>query len=356
MKKVIILALVMLVTVMSYGQRSEYNRVAIGIETGIHSVSDQSAVVTDNFNHFGLNVRYNINELFGVGLSGGFDNINVRTLTFDNVDLNYGRVNLEATISVFELLRLRHKYINFLVHGGPGVAFINTDNGYSENPMNVAGGITGLLKLSRSMSLKVDYTSSVHLSQDRTLDGEFDINNAGINSVVDNLSAGLVFYIGRKDDDGNKRQHADWYVAPKPEPIVPVINNITQFTEVREVTKEVLVKEPFREYVFFEHDKFDVTFKSDLVKQPQNPLYKTKVYMDENQFAVLLVTAFASDTKSSNKYNLELSKKRAENVKAKLVDMGVPANRIKIDYRGKDFDYSESTVHDMARRVELSIE
>ena len=349
MKKVLILAFIMLTSVLTYGQ-DEYNKWAIGGEFGIHSVSDASAIVTDNFNHYGLDVRYNINTIVAVGLRGGLDNLHLNTVDGDYVNMNYSRINAETSISLFEILRLRHKYINFRLHGGPGISFIDTDNGYEGRVMNVTGGMTALLKLSRSMAFKVDYTSAVHLSQDRTLDGAYDINNAGINSVVDNLSAGLVVYLGKKG-----KEHADWYVEPTPEPIVPVVNNITQVIEVRETVKEVLVKEPFREYVFFEHDKFDVTVESDLIKQPQNPLYKAKVYMMENQFDILVVTGFASDTESSNDYNFNLSKDRVDNVKQKLVDMGVPANRIEVNPKGKDFDYSNKNVHDIARRVDLTI-
>jgi len=355
MKKVLILVILMVMPFVTFAQ-GDFNKFSIGIETGMHSVSDQSAIVTDNYNHFGADVRYNINELFGVGIRGGYDNINVNTIQGNPVNLDYGRINLEATISVFELLRLRHKYINLLVHGGPGVAFIRTDNGYSENPMNVAGGITALVKLSRSLAFKVDYTSSIHLSQDRTLDGFTDITNAGINSVVDNLSAGLVFYIGKKDKNGNKRQHADWYVTPTVEPVVPVINNITQVTEVREIIKTEVAKKEFREFVFFNHDEYDITNESDYVKPSQNAIYKAKSFLIENPESKLVITSYASATKSTSEYNQTLSQKRGDDVKNKLVSMGISSDRIRVVANGKDLNYSNELVHDMARRVELTIE
>jgi outer membrane protein OmpA-like peptidoglycan-associated protein len=352
MKKVLILALVLFASVSTMFGQDEYSKWAVGAEFGVHSVSDQSAVVTENFNHYGLNVRYNINELVGVGLSGGFDNFQLNSIDDQFVDMNYGRVNAEVTVGLFEILRLRHKNINVLVHGGPGIAFIDSDN-HSEKVMNVAGGITGLLKLSRGLAFKVDYTSSIHLSQELTLDGTKDIANAGVNSVVDNLSAGLVFYFGKKGSKKKGIEHADWYV---PEPVVPVVNNITQVTEVKEITKlvEVPVKAEcnckVQEYVFFDHDKYEIR------KESLNAIAKVYFYLVENEDATLKIYGFASPTQSSAEYNLELSANRGYTIAEKLKEMGIDSSRIKIFPEGKDFKYSKEDMHDIARRVELIVE
>jgi outer membrane protein OmpA-like peptidoglycan-associated protein len=346
MKKVLILALIMLTSTLSFGQ-GDFNKWAVSGEFGVHAVSDQSALVTDMFNHYGVGVRYNINEIVGVGLRGGLDNIHLETIEGDYVNMDYKRVNMEASISLFEILRLRHKNINFLLHGGPGIAFVDTNTGYEGRMMNVTGGMTALVKLSSSLAFQIDYTSSVHLSQDRTLDGAFDINNAGINSVVDNLSAGFVVYFGKKN-----REHADWYVPEPIEPIVPVINNITQVTEVREITKVVEQKCDciIREFVFFEHDKFEV------LQSERNSITQIVKYLTDNPDAKLLINGYASPTKSSADYNLELSSKRINAVVAKLELMGIPSSRIKTFAGGKDFNYSDEDIQEMGRRVELIIE
>ena len=339
--KNLILGILLLATITMTAQ---YNKLSVGGEFGIHSVSDQSALVTENFNHYGLDVRYNINELVGAGLRFGFDNIQLSSLKYDYVKMNYGRINTDISISLFEILRLRHKNINFLIHGGPGIAFIDTDNGYHERLMNIAGGITSLVKITDDVALRLDYTSSAHLTQEKTLDGKYDIKNAGINSIVDNLSLGVTIYLG------DKKQHADWYV-PEEVVVTPVVNHITHknITEVTKVINNVCECE-FREFVFFDHDKYDIR------ENKLNAINKAFDYLVRNPESKLLIRGFASATKSSAEYNLELSQNRGNAIKIKLVQMGVAGSRIAIDAEGKDYNYASEDIHDMARRVELIVE
>jgi OOP family OmpA-OmpF porin len=63
-----------------------------------------------------------------------------------------------------------------------------------------------------------------------------------------------------------------------------------------------------------------------------------------------------TDSRNSDKYNLELSRKRAESVKAYLVDHGVDANQLEVKGYGESKPIaSNETITGMAknRRVEL---
>ena len=57
----------------------------------------------------------------------------------------------------------------------------------------------------------------------------------------------------------------------------------------------------------------------------------------------------------SKQYNIFLSRNRANVVKQKLLDMGIPESRMTIEYYGKDQNLPKVTAHDAARRVELII-
>jgi outer membrane protein OmpA-like peptidoglycan-associated protein len=351
MKKVIILALLMIASTLSYGQ-DEYNKWAVSAETGSHSVSDASALVDDNYNHFGLDLRYNINEIVGVGVRGAFDNLSLVTIEGNSVETDYLRLNAEATVSVFEILKLRHKNINLLFHGGPGASFVDVSDGsYNGKLFNMSGGMTALLKLSRSFAFKVDYSSTIHLSQDRTLDGAFDIPNAGVNSVVDNLSVGLVYYWGKgkKKNGGEKNdlQHADWYSAPTP--IYEIIENITQVAPVTNITQVINNCDcSADENVYFENDE-------DVIEiQGLNAIEKVANLLALDAAATVELTGSASPTATTSiDYDLDLSERRVKAVRDKLINLGVSSSRITTKFVGKDIQ--RSYIHEFARKVSLIV-
>ena len=350
MKKIVLFVSVLLISLTTFAQ--DYSRWAIGAKLGAHSVSDESAIVTDPYNHYGFDVRYNVNEIVGVGVDFGHDNLSLESIDGITSNVDFTRLHAKATLSVFELLRLPHKNMNVLFNGGPGFSRLNhTDSDDTQDVFSISGGMEVIFRVGKYFNVNAGYTSTAQVAQDKTIDNIYKLNNSGISSVVDNLTVGVTFYPRSKKT--NELVHADWY---SPEPVIPVINNITEVTEVREITKEVQVPVPaecnckFQEFVFFAHDKYDIR------KEALNAITKTYTYLSENEDAKLKIYGFASPTASSAEYNKALSEKRGNEVKSKLVQMGIASNRIEVVPEGKDFKYEAEHMHDVARRVELIVE
>jgi outer membrane protein OmpA-like peptidoglycan-associated protein len=323
--------------------QAQFNRWAVGLETGTHHVGDQSALLTDNFNSFGAEVRYNFNPMTGLGLTGGYSNLTLEDLSGFTSETNYARLNAELFVDIFDLLSLQNNVVTILGHAGPGVSFIRNDR-YDDNIANVSGGVQALFKLSRSFAAGLKYRTTANITQDRTLDGYQPIGNADINSTVSNFSVGLTFYPSKRDND---RQHADWYVTPE-----PIYQNtyITNTQVVREIIKEINnCNCDVLEYVFFEHDK------ADILQSELNAITKVYTYLKTNAEAKLEIKGYASATQSSNQYNYELSMRRTQAVVDKLKAMGADMSKVSQSSYGKDFNWGELSVHDAARRVELII-
>jgi outer membrane protein OmpA-like peptidoglycan-associated protein len=63
-----------------------------------------------------------------------------------------------------------------------------------------------------------------------------------------------------------------------------------------------------------------------------------------------------TDAKGSVAYNEDLSKRRAKNAKAVLVEMGIDADRIKTSASGKGDPFAKNTEDDTGRRFNRRVE
>jgi len=344
MKKYILLLSLFLGTTLAYSQ--DFKQWAFDVEGGIHSVNDESAVDADQTYYLGAGFRYNFNPTFGLGARVGWNDLDLLSIEGVPANTRITRLNTDATINLFRILDLYSPWFTMLAHGGPGVAFIDRDN-YNETVLNNQLGLTSLFKLHRSIALKLDYTVAANISQQRTLDGFYASNNYGVTSTVHSASAGLVFYLGK-----DKKEHADWYAypdAPIMENVTNVFNSPVHETIIREEAQCDCDTEPQSEYVFFDHDKYDI--KSTEL----NAIYKVYAQMEAHPNYQLFIKGFASATNSSTYYNQKLSEKRSAAIADKLVELGIDAGRIEIGSYGKDLPRSNESVHDAARRVELLI-
>jgi len=351
MKKIIlVIALIMLTVTTSYGQ---YNKWSVSGEYGNQMVDDKTAISIDKFDHFGLGLRYNINDMVGVGLTGGYDKT---VLSEDNglteYDFKYSRLNAEGYLNAFKILDIYSKRFTVLFHGGPGVSVLNGD-GYEQKVLNIRGGSTLLFKISNRIALSGDFSITSNINQLSKFDGSGPSVNTGINSNVSNASIGLTFYLGKK-----KQPHADWYKRPD---IVPVINNLTEVvnntypvteydeTNIIDIIKNYITLQPNSEYVFFLHDK------SDIRDSELNAIQKVYAQLEGNPTWKVVIKGYASPTSSSSEYNQKLSERRSNEVLNKLVGMGIDSKRISVTSYGKDVARSDENVHDVARRVELLV-
>ena len=350
MKKLILILSIFLVTSISYGQ--EFNQWAFGVEGGIHSLNDESAITENTWFHVGADLRYNFNPKFGLGITAGYDDLDLIDFNSEYLNTKVLKVNLEGYLNVFVTLDVYSKNFTILAHGGPGVAFIDGEKGYYETTLQASAGLTGIYKLGKKWALKADYSIMANISQENTLDGSFDNSNFGVTSTLHTVSGGLIFYLGKKDREGNTKEHADWYVYPQKDLVT--INNITN--PVTEITKQVTIEkscdcniQPESEYVFFDHDKYDIR-DTEL-----NAIYKVFTLLDENSNYTLDIRGWASPTSSTDNYNQTLSENRSKELLRKFVAMGIDESRITLSSFGKDKERSEEVVHDIARRVELIV-
>ncbi len=328
---------------------AQYNKWLLDAEFGKNKILDESAVSTGNNNHVGIGVRYNFNPYVGVGLSSGYDKSILEDINKLNVNLNYSRLNVESYINIFNLLNLQNKVFTAVVHGGPGIARINTDNNYSQNIFNLRYGLTGLIKISSKLCLKADFSSSDNFSQSNTIDGSFLIGNTGVNSMIRNVSVGLSYSFGKENSD-----HADWYKQKPARQTVIVKADTTIINKYNNeyVTKQFIVADSIcssHEYLFFDNNSPEIR------KESLNAIYKIFVTLILDPKASLEIKGWASATSDGDKENLLLSKARAMEVRKKYIDMGIDVERIRIIANGKDVDLKPDNVHDIARRVELHI-
>jgi outer membrane protein OmpA-like peptidoglycan-associated protein len=358
MKKIILILALVMLSVTSYGQFGKWS--ASG-EYGIQMVGDKTAVQGDQFAHYGLGLRYNVNEIVGIGLTGGYDKTSLKEeldpiiingitkRTFGpDYNLKYSRVNLEGYVNAFKWLDLYSKRFTVLLHGGPGVSFIKGD-GYKQTVGNFRAGTTMLYKLTDRFALMGDFSGTANVNQTMKLDGSNESVNTGINSNIYNASVGLTFYLDKKA----KLPHADWYVKPD---VIPVINNYNE--KVYPTTTKVIeyavkgdcnCENEVSEYVFFDHDEY-VIRDTEL-----NAIYKVYAELEDNAETKLVIKGWASPTSSTDEYNQKLSENRSDVLYNKYIDMGIDSSRISFDSYGKDFNKLKETVHDVARRVELIV-
>jgi len=361
MKKIVILIILIFSVSVTNAQ---YNKWAVEAEVGTHQVNSPS-IVSEGFGdgvHFGVAGRYNFNPKIGLGLVGGFDNLIASTINGERFDLEYYRLNVEAYVNIFKILDLNPKRFTMLLHGGPGLSWIESDI-VNDRVGNISGGITGLYKVSNRVALKLDFTSTGNISQNYTIDGEV-AQNTGISSTIHNLSLGAVIYLGKKKDNKDELQpHADWYVKPEfvcdTTLIAPSVTNVTNIyktyptvkeTNIEEVVKNIINNSDESQFVFFDNDK------EDIKDTEYNAIYRAYHALDIDADKRLIIIGYASATNStSDIYNQKLSERRTNALKTYLIDMGIEPSRITFDSKGKDTMRAKKNVFGVARRVELLI-
>lgn len=350
MKKIILIVALLMLSVTSYGQFGKWS--ASG-EYGMQMVGDKTAVSVDNFDHFGLGLRYNISEIIGVGLTSGYDKT---ILSEDNglteYDFKYLRFNAEGYINTFKWVDVYSKRFTVLLHGGPGISFLNGD-GYKQTVLNFRGGVTVLYKISNKLAITGDFSTTSNVNQTMKLDGSGPSVNTGINSNVSNASIGLTFYLNKKN-----KKHADWYNKPKDTTttinLTHVVNRYNTYPTVRETNIEQVIKNVINnsdesQFVFFDNAKHNIK------DTEYNAIYRAYHALDIDKDKRLIIIGYASATKDSDEKNQKLSERRTNELKTYIIDMGIDPSRITFDSKGKDNMRAKENVFGIARRVELLI-
>jgi OOP family OmpA-OmpF porin len=356
----IVLICILLISITAFSQK-EYNPWSVDFGVGAYAANDPS-YTTFNSMHLNSNwemgAKYNFNPTLAVGLRYGISNMEGQSAVFmlpgDNnhipsmmIDSKYQRLSIEATIDILDVVDIHNNTFTLLIHGGIGGATVKTDYGHFEKMGMFSGGLTGVFRLSNRIGLKLDYTITSHIDQHKTLDGIFSAGAEGMTSNVHSGTVGIIVWLGKKD-----KRPADFYYKPDCTVIhqsdTTIVNNYNTA-----IVEKITVKEDYipivQEFVFFDHDEDIVRGSED------NAIYQIYTHMNANKESEVNIIGWASATSSSAKYNLELSTRRCEKLKQKLLDADISADRISIDPSGKDYHLEKENVHDLGRRVELII-
>ena len=400
-------------------QESVYNRWSVDLNGGLSRPTTPfmpGYYVEDlSFFHVDLGARYMFNPKFGMKVDFGYDNFEnpKDVLAFKS---QYYRVNLQGVLNVGRALNFEEftESFNIQAHGGLGYSFMNSNNfNGNDNMANVLIGLTGQYKLTEKVALNADFTMINNIRQHYTFDGTSGFGNVpdnrGFNGTLYNATIGLSIYLGSND------MHADWAYEMQDEKqaemedrlaeietmmndtdrdgvpdYLDVENNTTngvavdakgraidlnnngipdeleRYVEAK--TKEAVAvsngtngttggrgnKSPLELInqgyinIFFDTDSFDPKSSST------NDLYFVINYLRDNPSATADIIGTA-DTRGSNAYNNELSRKRAERVKSIVEKAGIAGSRMTIIPQGEDTLGEGSANLSLVRKVTFKI-
>lgn len=204
-----IFLLVSLISVLNLNAQScfckdNYNEWSLEFSVGVNkpykTMTDGYFTTNPSLYHVDLGARYTFNPTIGIKADVGFDKFQNKDTSLD-FKSNYVRVDLQAVTDVGYILGVydaKSPY-SVLFHAGTGVSYLNSDdNSNSDKMINIIFGFTGLVKISRSMSLSGDISSLMHAKQALNFDA-----NSGVtgNSILRNnlltASVGLIYFLGR---------------------------------------------------------------------------------------------------------------------------------------------------------------
>lgn len=420
MRQVLTLISLLILTT-SYCQDSTYNRYSVdaqfGLNNPIEPMTSNYDASTLNLFHVGLGVRYAFNTKFGVRLGGGYDNFRESPGTPD-FSSDYYRVSLEGVANAGNIMDFQNwtRRIGLLFHMGVGYSVLNGSLIPANHMMHGIIGLTPQVRLSERFSMSVDATVLANVYQNYTYDLRSRNNNRGVDGYLINLSLGVQYNFGRH------ARHADWAVEPTHNEEIRALENRVQELEQQnrdddgDGVENGLDEEPGtppgtivdtkgRTATPMDSDgdnipddvdncpfekgtaamkgcpeqsttgavngnssqatialieqteaKF-VTDRSDLSPSNQQMLKGIATVLKDNPSFKLNVIGHADD-RASEEYNMALSQRRADAVKAYLVQLGISADRITTTAVGETQPKVQSTTVEARaenRRVQFDI-
>lgn len=319
---------------------------SVELGAGNHSIVDQWADQTNTWWHLDAVIRKQFNKRMGLGLYMGYDNLDLQNFeTLEISNTKYSRASLEAVLNLFEFAHLNSKWFTLLGHVGPGISWINTKNDEQWVP-NLSGGITGLIKLSNNFDLKADWSTTAQLNQDISLDGTESLTNVGINGFVNNMTIGIVAYVGKGKH--NKKEHHDWETINYERVTDTIIINNSKVVNNKPIVNNYVTNEckcNYEEYIFFRNDEFTIE------QSGYNAILKiaNKLKPEEK----IELTGYASPP-ASDEYNQQLSDNRCQTIRNLFVSLGIDSNRI-INTAMGEIDTHDSKNVELSRRVRIQI-
>ena len=279
----------------------------------------------------GLNVGYQFNPLFGLraGLSGWEAKgawANPKTI----YKYNYLQGNIDATLDLANLFCKYNpkRFFNPYIFLGIGVngAFNNDDaiaidqSGrkleylWEDNKINVVGrgGLGASLRLSDKVFFNLEANANV-------MSDHYNSKKAGNADWQFNALAGFTFKFGKT----HKKTEPIYY---DPEPVRPA-----------PAPAPVAEPEPEPAPVVVEALQQDIFFKinSAVIRESEQGKIEALVnYLNEHQNAKVVVCGYADKGTGNASINERISKKRANSVCEALLNKGIAAERITVDFKG----------------------
>ena len=122
-------------------------------------------------------------------------------------------------------------------------------------------------------------------------------------------------------------------------------------TQIRENSIRINALELDERSLLFDFDK------SNVKPQYYGILQNLKEYIEVNDYDVTIIGH--TDSKGTNEYNMKLGMRRAESVKAKMIEFGVPASRIVgVESRGEEEPVATNDTAEgraLNRRIEFKL-
>ncbi|WP_456312605.1 OmpA family protein [Pseudomonas shirazensis] len=384
-----------------------YNKWSIELNGGVgkplRAMSPGYSTATLNPFHADLGVRYMFSPTFGVKLDVGYDQFQERDDT-PNFESRYVRTSLQGVINLGRALNFETwtNTIGILAHGGFGVSQISTETGYGGQDYMGHGimGLTGQIKLSNRIALTGDLTGIVNGRQNWNFDGMGRTRTGAFDGVLLNASVGLTFYLGKNE------KHADWYSVEN-ERLSKLEDRVTTIeTGLIDTDKDGVadlydlepntvsgvavntkgqavdanqngVPDELESYLEKTYGQNGKGATNNTVEELINGGY-VNVYFDFNSskptnaslsgvdFLVKYlknnpgksadIIGYSDEIGSSN-YNTELSRKRAEAVKAVAVNAGIDASRLNVIANGEDTSVNKNSkeARQIVRRVTFQV-
>ncbi len=310
-----------------------YSQLSIEVHGGLNSLMSPG-INYKNGIHTGLGLSYQFNEFIKTRGSLYFGQIKNNANT--SFQASYTGAKLDIMPSFTRIIGLKDEKWRIFPYIGLGYASYA-----DEEVLTINGGIQSLFRISKRFWLQVEIGRNGNIGQEKTLDGEFEINTKGVDSYMDFAVVGLVFEITKRKirkKTALQKSKSDLSEIIKEKSVkldsVPskVINIHNEFVQ------------PLNEIVLFDEGKATI-------KQSQlASIIKMVEYMKENLGVTINIVGTACSNHGSDKRNQELSEQRAITVYQKMISLGINDERLSFTGKGNDTTYA-STDGDAQKRV-----
>lgn len=211
MKKTQLIILAVAVFTSFFNQAQDLTKVnqwSVGLQLGGHDATTPNNTTTKFFTHVNGDVRYMVNNRFGVMADLGYENFGWKTAEMNNTHLT--RLSLQGVLNMGDMLRFDTwtKRFGLLLHGGAGISNMWQKDKFSFGEGDVMGnfilGLTPQFKINDRVAVNLDWSGILNSRQDRTFDFTEKHDRNGVNGFYMTASAGVSIALGKND------RHADW--------------------------------------------------------------------------------------------------------------------------------------------------